>query len=608
MGEDQMNRWWVARSKGLGSTQLRRCTVAYWEQQKPRPRASKAERIKWYIETLLPEELRWADEHNQLKHKACHTLTLLVGYSPEPLFQTIGVFQPQRVVLLLNQLYGSQSGWSRGGDMKRWIDEWLTPLIGRQLDVTPRVIADWPEFAHQPEVAEQPGAVFRELCDHVLDAHKEGEPVIVDITGAKKTMTAGAFLFAAYADIPVSYVDFGEYDQDKFRPFGFTCRIGPLDNNPYETLALHDWERVWHLYRTSHFRAAAHTLSQILGVMRTPIEQTTESDSSLLLFRPKHIQASETLLRMLKFYEAWDDGDYHQAKGLLPDLKRLLPTFSPPIAVTLLGDIWPHTDDTSNAEEAARQLCTLHDNLIGHPHHFFRSNKLLITYARDELARIKRLVKANEDNRSALLRSAGLDELLLKARLVRLWHAGWIDMWEWNWRERKECYRGECRSLDTHLQRRLLQKLIEHDGVKYIRRTLRCDRLPGWTLPAFVKLDTGTEYRARPTSDPDVPCPCPIDYEEGIGLTGETLTELRNRAIHTYLYVTQPIADKALDLAEANLNDFEENWADLSGDTFSIEPRDVKRLPWGEVSDLCGLGFLPLTSQSKDEDRKEEDG
>jgi len=593
MSADQVNRWWMARSKGLSRAQLRHDTVAYWEQQKPRSGASKAERIKWYIETLLPEELRQADEHNRLEYQPCHTLALLVGYSPEPLFQTIGVFQPQRVVLLLNQLYGSQSGWRRGGEMKRWIDEWLTPLIGGQLDVFPRVIADWPEFAHQPEVAEQPGAVFRELCDHVLDAHKEGEPVIVDITGAKKSMTAGAFLFAAYADIPVSYVDFDEYDQDKFRPFGFTCRIGPLDN-PYKSLALHDWERVWHLYRTSHFRAAAHILSQILDVMRTPVGQITQGELSPLLFRPEHVQAAEMLLDVLRFYEAWDDGDYHQAKELLPNLQKLIPAFSPPVAVTLLGDIWPRTDGTSNAEDAANQLQKLHDNLIGHPHNIFRSNKLLITYARDELARIKRLVKANEDNRSALLRAAGLDELLLKARLVRLWHLGRISLSDWD-----ERHLGTSRSLrDEELKGRLYRKLIEYQSTKFMRRALQKG------THYFLGLNVSSrEYRARPTSD----VPALADYERDVGLRGETLTELRNRAIHTYLYVSQLIADKALDLAEANLNDFEENWADLSGDTPSIEPKDVERLPWGKVSDLCGLGFLPLTLQNKDQDRKEED-
>jgi hypothetical protein len=84
------------------------------------------------------------------------------------------------------------------------------------------------------------------------------------------------------------------------------------------------------------------------------------------------------------------------------------------------------------------------------------------------------------------------------------------------------------------------------------------------------------------------------NYAQGVGLAGETLTRLRNQAIHMYLYVTQPIARAAVALARANLQELEAHWAPLCGAVPRIEPRDVQCMPWGEVCRLCGVDFLPV--------------
>jgi hypothetical protein len=587
MDVGQVIRWWTSQAAGLSEDELREVTRAYWDKKKPTPGATVEQRIEWYIENLLPEELEHADQkRGALTFHACHTLALLVGHSPEPLLQAIGVFQPQRVVLLLNQWYGAQKGMRRGEEMKGWIERWLVPSLPQPLAVEPY------------EVADRPDAVFRILCEQVLPDQRDGCAVIVDITGAKKSMDAGAFLFAAYADIPISYVDFDDYDETYRRPFGFHCRIGTL-TNPYDAFRLREWERVRRTYDNYHFRAAAGTLLDILGAMQEPAQTARQVDSTLSPFRPETVQAAETLLHVLRFYEAWDDGDYFRARQLLHGVQERLPAFSPPVAVTLLGDVWPHTDGIPDAEDAAQQLLDLHDELRTHPHSIFESNDLLIAYARDELAKVERLVKANEDNRSALLRAAGLDELLLKARLVRLWHAGdegWLGLWD-----QDEHYWGGCRSLtDPGLQQKLYEALVNHQGTDFMRMALQkgsvTDKRLGRKVWAFVKLDVWREsYRARPTPD----APCMGDYEHGTGLTGKLLTQLRNQAIHMYLCVTQPVAQAAVDLARANLEEFETNWAHLSGRCPGIRPGDVERMAWDELCRLCELDFLPFTLQRR---------
>lgn len=73
------------------------------------------------------------------------------------------------------------------------------------------------------------------------------------------------------------------------------------------------------------------------------------------------------------------------------------------------------------------------------------------------------------------------------------------------------------------------------------------------------------------------------------------LSQLRNAAIHTYLYITQDIALAAVGLAEANLADFEQRWADPAGPVPPIPREKVRPLDWDELVKVCNLDFLPLT-------------
>lgn len=560
--------WWSSsvRESPLDSNELTQLTRDYWRKD-----GSFEDRLTWYIEQLLPEELRHADGRGALEFHPCHKLALLVGHSIEPLLQAISVLQPQKVVLVLSQSYDrrNMAHEQQGIDWGREVESLIVGRLGPLLPTRPEISLC--------EVADSPDAVFHGLCGELLTDRQARKHPIVDITGGKKSMVAGAFLFAAYADIPITYVNFDDYDELMRRPLGFSCRIGTL-TNPYDAFRLREWERVQRLYENYHFRAASETVRNLLGLQQHS--------------QPDQLEAVQIMLDALQFYEAWDDGDYSRAKQMLPRLQSRLFAFSPPAAVAVLGDRWPHARDTTQPEAMAKKLLQRHDELRRPPHSLFESNDLLITYARDELAKIDRLVQSNEDNRSALLRAAGLDELLLKARWVRLWQSGdegWVDIWRDD-----EQYLGRCRSLkEIRLQDRLYLALMEHHGTEHMRRSLQMKKKTGWVIPSFLRLDTRSgSFRARPTSD----APRLGEYEKNSGLAGETLTQLRNQAIHMYLYVTQPVAEAAVALAAENLKEFEDRWATLTGEMPRIESDDVRCLPWDEVCRLCGVDFLPVVS------------
>lgn len=223
MSEQPQPRWW-SQIDLLGKQQLIDCAEKGWEKmdalfqrqkhgdlrtapQKFLEQENKL--IQEYIVKLLPCEIRYAAaQYPELDSLKCDVLALLVGHSFEPLLQAISVFEPDRVLLLLNAMYGDERGQERGQRLRQFIEDkenGLARWLGRSPTIELCAIDSRPRSATQPE------AVFRALCHYVLPHQRAGRNVVVDITGGKKSMDAGAFLFAAYAGIDIAYVDFDDY-------------------------------------------------------------------------------------------------------------------------------------------------------------------------------------------------------------------------------------------------------------------------------------------------------------------------------------------------------------------------------------------------------------
>jgi hypothetical protein len=220
--------------------QLKRMTEMYWIRE--------AEgRTEWYIENLLPLEMEFSGQ----PQRECDTLTLLVGYSPDPLLQTIFVYQPRRIFLVLSESYGEYTGEEMADNYVEWIE--LMAEYGLFSGDVPSPEEDMVISRGKA----RPDWIFNQLRSALLPDQQAGQRIVVDITGAKKNMAAGAFLFAAYVGAQINYVDFDKYDDRSRRPYGYTCNIGPQPN-PYETFGLRDWEQIQKLYSQFAFR-------QVLG-------------------------------------------------------------------------------------------------------------------------------------------------------------------------------------------------------------------------------------------------------------------------------------------------------------------------------------------------------
>ncbi len=527
----------------LTRVELERLTLTHWQ---PKRAAEIA-----YIDNLLPHEMKFAEADGKQAITPYDTLAMLVGFSPDPLFQSIWKYRPQRIVLLFNDHYGAETG----AEMERRFLGWVAHLLASEafratqpLNCPPVAKPICGQDTAVRDARASSGWVFQTLTRLLLRDQQQGKRIVVDITGAKKTMTAGAFLFAAYAGIAISYVDFDDYDQTTRRPWGFTCRIAEQPN-PYDELGLRDWERVRKLYEQYAFRNAATEVAKLKEAMCDRGYISTTQAGAL-----------DRLRSLLYVLEEWDNGDYtvayEQWQQILqeatdPTLHQELSQVTLPQAITDLGSRpWP-SKKTTRADDLLQQHRALKRGYPQPTDSIFYHPEWLLIYAEDELEKITRLIDYNNDYRSAFLRAAGVNELLLKARIAIMWFTKNLD--------------GE-QTLPTHAY---LDTAFE-DMVKYATANEMCQLLlkPGsshWQMEKY--------------------------WTSVVELNHDTLLNLRNEAIHTYLAIPEELARAASTIADKALCDYKDNWVDLLGK--NRVSYQSWQLNWSKLCAACGVDFLP---------------
>lgn len=337
------------------------------------------------------------------------TLIVLIGESFQPLLQSVYVHAPNRLVTVANRSYGDDpkklwddnKGYREGEKHREEFHKYVGYL---PLEKRPDIDGDC--------VDDEPTAVFhllqKKLESDLADPDTE---VIVDITGAKKTMVAGAFLLAAYTNAEIQYVDADLYKNG--RPYGFACHFRSVDS-PLRRFALREWQQIERLYRQNDFSGALNLLQPI-------VNEVDAADSDIL----------EHLCTFLRICVHWENGELQEAKRLYNDLPADLRPMVPS-AVPELFDCWPQVNDPKA-------------NL--NPDLFLSPDKMLI-YAGDELIRACRLLKRNR-LRAAYTRAYALHETLLKARIIGLFDANELhnhNSHDVNWILRK-LYHSEAESI-----------------------------------------------------------------------------------------------------------------------------------------------------------------
>jgi hypothetical protein len=522
---------------------LKNLTKEYWGMIDHR---NPSEHLEWYIDNLLPHEMDWADKHPirdgeprlPVRTRPCKLLVLLVGFSVEPLLQAVWAYEPENILLLLNQQYGDPDNGGREGIV---FGTMIQRLIREHL-ASRKPLASKPDV--NCELVEAgPVPVFQKLVEKV-DAT---EGVVIDITGAKKSMVAGAFLYAAYANVDVSYVDFDDkaFDPEQGRPYGYACRIGYL-SNPYQAFALRDWEWVRELYNRYNFRAARELLVGLdgNGGPGTILDATKT-------YLPTIVEPVQKLGRMLHCYELSDSGDFNKAKEKADEITQEGWNSDFPDAINKLGGKW---------------FTVSGSGFTNPPKGFYDDTPELRVYIYDEIKRIERLIRLNEDYRSAFLRAGGVNEILMLTRLVRLVKNP-VDK------------QSLLNALDerTPGARSLFEALCQPGGSKI---EIGKDRSKTISFKGVPEISIGLPQ-------PMTPWWQSTQYFNG-NQGWEDFLDKRNELAHKYFTVPRDWAEDVLRFVKANFEDFLSRSMDSLGLCAEV-------LPWSSLCERCGLKGLLST-------------
>ena len=546
--------------------ELRKLTEKYWRENWD---------VEKYIQKLLPEELTYLREYKRITAKPTEILVQLVGYSWEPLLISVCAYKPEKVVLVLNEWYAEQEGKARGFKFQ----ENIAKLKDKNLiDHTPRILPKPCET-----VKDKPEEVFKFLKKHVLPFVNEGKRVVVDITGAKKSMVSGAYLFSSYTNVSVSYVDYDDYSKDFGKPYGYTCKPGELEN-PMERFKLREWDRVRQLYEQYAFKRAKELIAEI-------------KEGTKFFFDDDELKSIDYLMDWLDFYRLWDEGDYNGSwyKWNEDDnfraIRNNLSDPYCPTAVKKLGKLWPNKNNLKELKSGFKAI----EGSENIEKSIYLEDEEILIYAYDELEKIKRLIEHNEDHRSTLLRAAGLNEVLLKARIVRSWVRNNFVVEV----KGKQLTREDIKNHDEYS--RYLPKVDDKGvldaGATYLHMALRWEEGKGKKYA--IKLNKLDEFD-YPIAHRSVNGQIlkkfwkSVKEHKKFGLP-DGIFELRNKAIHFCLSIPKEIAAVAVTMTEKNLEDFRKEWINVT-----VTNGTYEAMSWNELCAACDITFL---SRHKEEQK-----
>ena len=551
--------------------ELKRLTDQYWAD---------GNGLEWYVQNLLPKELAYAKGRLPKDEQKKCLLVLMLGFTFEPLLQVLHAYQPTQVLMVLNEKYDVELNGSL--QKQSGPDYYQNNFAGAfALLHNHNLLSDCPEIWPKPmKVAgDDPVAVFQFLRQELLPLMRDAEGkrnstrVVIDITGAKKSMIVGAYMFAAFANVPVSYVDFDIYHPTWSKPYGYTCKIAELDN-PAEKFSLREWAQAQALYEGYAFRAAQQLLrNQLMPAMQG-------------WFTQGEIRAVESLGKALRIYQLWDEGNYSKAYETWQDNLSRFNALTVPLAVDELGanGYWPYDQ---NIDVLKQQVESLEGGPSGLASSLYLDLKRVIIYTSDELAKIDRLIEKSEDCRSALLRAAGLSEFLIKARIVYLWANDAATM-----------YLGQNRSNRAQTTVANVDDMI----INAMNVQAMISILAGWksglmaqvrtaqSRPGYQRINFEMELDQRVSGV--VPL---LDFWRNSSNGLQELARLRNKATHFCLPVSRQLARQCQQWVTANFDDYKNQLVVgfAKANLPVINKEDTEKLPWQKLCAICGVDFLP---------------
>lgn len=245
----------------------------------------------FYLSKLWPLiKQKFVSQHRPEQLKEVYGLIQIVGSSPEPLILSLSFLQPERVFFIYTEDYGA--------NVNRILEE--TGLIKR-----PDIVDKPPVAVHSSDVAE----IYRLVKECWVNWRPKsgGKSIVLDITGGKKSMIAGAAMAAALLDLKVCYVDSNEYLPVARRPKPGTEYLLVLPN-PFATLGEIKLSKAIELFNRAEYELSSRIFVEVIeglqGLIASNIYLRTEVFHDLSIV-----------------YQKWDSFDF---KGAVVPLRRVV--------------------------------------------------------------------------------------------------------------------------------------------------------------------------------------------------------------------------------------------------------------------------------------------
>lgn len=269
-----------------------------------------------YWSEIFRPELEYVCNHRESVKTRCDIpkepiMLLTVGATPEPLVLAIHLVQPETIFALYNHpshLKSLQDGLEKAQCVIKGVafKDCLKPIqlpektdnLGEAAMVFRLLRGRSPGTSNNCEKKN-----LEELLG-ILDDEGKRQKIVFDITGAKKTISGGCLLFAAYYDLPIYYMDFSadpdDYDPDLGRPKPGAC-FYTRQSNPISGFRLKDFQNIERAFNEHRF----HDVEVLLG----PIVKSMDKDPDGY-FSQEEINFYKELLSLNQVYHDWQAGWY----------------------------------------------------------------------------------------------------------------------------------------------------------------------------------------------------------------------------------------------------------------------------------------------------------
>lgn len=603
----------------LGAQELNRLIAAtkqYWQTRSLKP-ILVLDSLEKYIQNLLPRELMAAHDidENRLPKKSqkADVLVLLVGFSFEPLLQSICAYKPKEVLLVLNDVYTEDvDGQMVGGWIRKLIKKLPKDLLPEQPTIRAVEIDSSTGEERFVTTLAKPDKVFQFLINQLLrkrDGNEKGR-IVIDITGAKKSMVTGAYLFGALTDCALSYVDFEIYEPEYSSPYGYSCNIGEI-SNPYRSFQIANWRRVQERYEHYALGEAANLLNEIISELdREGIferEKKEDLDESHTEERePEELTRLKKLREIIGFYASWEAGDIPRAYDAWKSKIEAMKFITLPMVIEKLGPTWQEAAANGTPRAQTGAFAQAHwakdkwAEILGTTHW-----QAMLVYVQDELAKIQRILRLQGDARAAFIRAANLHEYTLKMRLLILANIpngifvksgdDKNDFFKVAFKKVSDAILFSLKPDKSEFTATFIGGSVTFEPSSGLSQ-LNLRMFSGWdTILSTTKKGTKTEIRRL------------VDR----------FRDVRNSAVHNLSVIPQEDAESAVEFVEKDWDNLRDPWAKLLlpqyADQINLaEFKDAKALrenPLGDTKfglplwnvllgkEMCNIDFLPVEEE-----------